>query len=189
MMVIGITGFIGAGKTTVAKYLIEKHGFVRARFAGALKEMLRAFLAYQGVPEHMIDRMVDGDLKEKPSAFLGGRTPRYAMESLGNCWGRDDMHADLWVRAEAGHLALGNMSASVVFEDVRNPNEARFIQSARAGAVWRIEQPGLVPKDDCTTEKTQLAVVPNRIIINEIGKLEATYAQIDAALDEIRGAA
>ncbi len=46
MIVIGLKGFIGSGKTTVARHLIERHGFVRGRFAGALKDMLRAYLRY-----------------------------------------------------------------------------------------------------------------------------------------------
>ncbi|MCW1993497.1 hypothetical protein [Bradyrhizobium diazoefficiens] len=43
MIVIGLKGLIGSGKTTVARHLIENHGFVRGRFAGALKDMLRAY--------------------------------------------------------------------------------------------------------------------------------------------------
>ena len=37
-MIIGVTGFIGSGKDTIANYLVAKHGFVRDSFAGTLKD-------------------------------------------------------------------------------------------------------------------------------------------------------
>ncbi|MCP1854439.1 MULTISPECIES: hypothetical protein [unclassified Bradyrhizobium] len=39
MIIIGLKGFIGSGQTTFARHLIERHGFVRGRFAGALKDI------------------------------------------------------------------------------------------------------------------------------------------------------
>lgn len=39
--VIGVVGEMGAGKTTIANYLKEKHGAVSFRFSGMLRDMLR----------------------------------------------------------------------------------------------------------------------------------------------------
>ena len=36
-MIIGVTGFIGSGKDTIADYLVTEHGFKRLSFAGSLK--------------------------------------------------------------------------------------------------------------------------------------------------------
>ena len=41
MKLIGLTGFAGSGKSTVAQYLVEQHGFTRLSFAAPLKKMLR----------------------------------------------------------------------------------------------------------------------------------------------------
>ncbi|MHC2291850.1 hypothetical protein [Bradyrhizobium barranii] len=79
MIVIGLKGLIGSGKTTVARHLIENHGFVRGRFAGALKDMLRAYLRYRRCDEATIERMIDGDLKEQPS-------PGWAASRPGTPW-------------------------------------------------------------------------------------------------------
>ena len=56
-VIIALTGPAGCGKTTVAKQL-EGHGFVRVRFAGPIKAMLRAL--------GLTEAQVDGDEKETP---------------------------------------------------------------------------------------------------------------------------
>ncbi len=40
MKLIGLVGRAGAGKTTVAKHLCERYGFVRVAFGDPLKVML-----------------------------------------------------------------------------------------------------------------------------------------------------
>lgn len=128
-MLIGFCGPAGAGKSTAAAYLVEHHGFVRVRFAGPLKAMMRAL----GCSE----REVDGDLKETPCILLGGRTPRQAMQWLGTEWGRQMIAPDLWQRAWA---AEADRHPLVVCDDVRFPNEEAAIR-ARGGIIVRIECP------------------------------------------------
>ena len=41
-MIIGICGLIGAGKDTIADYLVNVHGFRRESFAGTLKDAVAA---------------------------------------------------------------------------------------------------------------------------------------------------
>lgn len=63
---VGITGYKGSGKDTAASSLIDKAGYTRVAFAGALKAMLRAALEHMAIDSAEIERMVDGDLKEEP---------------------------------------------------------------------------------------------------------------------------
>ena len=88
-MIIGLTGYAGCGKSTVADYLVKKHGFTLIKFAGPLKAMMRAL----GLGE----REIEGDLKEKPCGLLAGRTPREAMQTLGTEWGRQHFGQNFWV--------------------------------------------------------------------------------------------
>jgi hypothetical protein len=187
MIVIGIKGFIGAGKTTAARHLIERHGFVRGRIAGALKDMLRAYLRYRGLDPKTTERMVEGDLREKPTVWLGGKSPRYAMEGLGGVWGRDYMGAEFWIETEADKLSIENQTR-VVVEDVRHANEGEWIDST-GGMVIEIVRPGLVPQDH-RTEYAQLAVKPCRQILNYDGDIDSTYRQIDVVVRDLiaRGA-
>ncbi|MGJ4942470.1 deoxynucleotide monophosphate kinase [Bradyrhizobium sp. HKCCYLS1011] len=182
MIIIGIKGLIGAGKSTVARYLIDHHGFVRGRVAGALKEMLRAYLSYRGCPEDLIERMVEGDLKEVPTHWIGGKSPRYAMEGLGGHYGRDYMGEDFWIDTESDKLSRENPTR-VVVEDVRHANEGVWIAST-GGVVVEIVRPGLVPKDH-RTERAQAEVKADRHILNFDGDVASTHRQIDIVVRDL----
>lgn len=123
---IGLIGRKGAGKDTAAETLTAR-GYGNVKFAGALKDMLRTLLEYQGLDAEMIERMVEGDLKEVPTDYLAGRTPRHAMQTLGTEWGRELIDSNFWVET-AIRRAEGNGFAVVT--DVRFPNEMAAIHEA-----------------------------------------------------------
>ncbi|GJD31478.1 hypothetical protein PMNALOAF_2737 [Methylobacterium adhaesivum] len=138
MLVVGITGLAGSGKSTAAERLISRHGFERGKFANALKEMLRTLLRYRGADEATIERMIEGDLKEVPSPLLNGRSPRHAMKTLGTEWGRDEINEDLWVDTETASV-LRRKPEKIVFDDVRFPNEVAAIRRL-GGQIWRVSR-------------------------------------------------
>ncbi|MBR0867323.1 hypothetical protein ACVIWV_005754 [Bradyrhizobium diazoefficiens] len=182
MIVIGLKGFIGSGKTTVARHLIERHGFVRGRFAGALKDMLRAYLRYRHCDEATIERMIEGDLKEQPSPWLGGKSPRHAMEGLGGLWGRDHMGSDFWIGTETDKLYI-ETPHRVVFEDVRHANEGEAIDRM-GGWVVEIVRPGLIPQEH-RTEKAQVEVKAHRSVMNYQGDMASTFRQMDIVVADL----
>lgn len=122
---IGLIGRKGSGKDTAALTLLGR-GYQNVKFAGALKDMLRTFLAYQGLDPETVERMVEGDLKEVPTPYLCGQTPRHAMQTLGTEWGRDLIASDVWVTSAINRTS-GKPS---VLTDVRFPNERDAIYSA-----------------------------------------------------------
>lgn len=135
---IGFCGAAGAGKTTAACTIVGQYpGWHRLSFADPLRAMLSAL----GLTADELTLR-----KEEPSALLGGRTPRYAMQTLGTEWGRGQMDAELWMRA-AQHKALELLAhgLNVVFDDVRFDNEARMIH-ALGGQVVHVRRPGRGPK-------------------------------------------
>lgn len=125
---IGLLGRKGSGKDTAALVLLAQ-GYQNVKFAGGLKDMLRALLAFQGVEPEVVERMVEGDLKETPTLMLGGHDPRYAMQTLGSEWGRNLIATDLWV--EAAIRRAGDHRT--VITDVRFPNEMEAV--VKAGGV------------------------------------------------------
>ena len=118
-MIVGLSGLIGSGKTTAAKHLIEHHGFVRLRFAGPLKAMMAAL--------GLTEAETDGDLKHEPCDLLCGKTPRYAMQTIGTEWGRELIGPDLWIRAWLASVDELPPNSRIVADDVRFPNEAEAI--------------------------------------------------------------
>lgn len=132
--ILGFCGPARAGKTTAACTIVGRFpGWNRLSFA----DPLRAMLAALGLtPDDMSER------KEQPMRMLGGRTPRYALQTLGTEWGRKLMCDDLWLRAaERRAFLLMGEGQSVVFDDVRFDNEAAMIRGY-GGHVVRLARPG-----------------------------------------------
>lgn len=127
---IAFTGLAGSGKSTAALHLVKRHGWQRRRFAGPLKAMMAAL----GLSEQEIE----GHLKETPCPLLCGRTPRYAMQTIGTEWGRDTIGEDLWIHAFRAALPA---SGNIVVDDCRFANEAAAVRAA-GGHIVRIVRPG-----------------------------------------------
>lgn len=136
---IAFTGPIGCGKSTAAEALIEE-GWVRVKFADPLKNMLRSFYASCGIEDPtFVEARIEGGMKEEPDPFLAGRTPRYAMQTLGTEWGRNLIAPDLWTLAwEQRVLNMASRDLDVVVDDCRFPNEAESVRSL-GGMVVRID--------------------------------------------------
>lgn len=128
---IAVIGKKGAGKDTLSEVLFER-GYENVKFAGGLKAMLATLLAYQGADEATINRMIEGDLKEVPTPLLQGKTPRHAMQTLGNEWGRELIGEDLWVDAMVKRL---DTCPKAVVTDCRYPNELALLRERGASAV------------------------------------------------------
>lgn len=179
-MIIGFCGPIGAGKTTAAARLVGHWGFTKVRFADPLKAMLRTL--------GLTHDETDGAHKERPSMLLGGKTPRWAMQTLGTEWGRDLIDGDLWVRA--WQHACGGRS-NVVADDVRFPNEVAAIHAA-GGKLIRIARADLTIPPAHASETQDLLedyVLPNE---KRLAELESSISGAThwgaalAAMDEER---
>lgn len=138
MTVVAITGRKGSGKDTAAQALVDQ-GYVVVKFADALKGMLRALLSYQGVEDETIYRMLEGDLKEVPTDYLQGKTPRYAMQTLGTEWGRDLIGANLWTDSTLRRISK---LPNAVVTDMRFPNELDAMNAVDAKTI-RVVRPSL----------------------------------------------
>lgn len=132
--VIGITGRKGNGKDTAAQAL---EGFEIVKFAGALKEMVRAYMRYVGVSEETIERCVEGDMKETKMALWGGKTTRYVLQTLGTDWGRNMIWDKLWTNAFQLRSA---QFQKVACTDMRFPNESDVI-AEEGGTTLRVTDP------------------------------------------------
>ena len=172
-MIIGLTGYAGCGKSTIAEALAFK-GYGRRKFAAPLKDMLRAFLRSQGADQCTIEKMIEGDLKLEPSPLLNGATPRHAMQTLGTDWGRALISEDLWCDAAVrGATADQNL----VYDDVRFDNEAKAIRSL-GGVIIRINRVGV---GRVGTHVSEELVEPD-IKVNNNGLVEEAVASVLAAV-------
>jgi hypothetical protein len=155
-VIIGLCGKIASGKSTAASYLETRYGFKRVRFAGPLKAMMAAL--------GLSHAEIEGHLKERPCDLLGGKTPRFAMQTLGTEWGRNLIDSELWVRA---WLRATEGWPLVVADDVRFPNEAKAVRDA-GGLLIRIERP--LPYNDILGHASEEQNFPvDRVVQNNAG--------------------
>ena len=169
--VVAFTGAAGSGKSTAADYLVREHGYVRVKFAGPLKDMMRAI----GLGEAEIE----GYLKEKPCAALGGRTTRHAMQTLGTQWGRDCMGENFWVnlwRAKASDVL--DHGGRVVVDDCRFPNEAAVVRELGGMVVLLRGRQTAV-----TAHESEAGGLLHDVMVMNDASKETLHARIDAALE------
>lgn len=174
---IGFTGRKRSGKDTAAEAGKEA-GWVSLSFATPIKLMIGTLLDYQGVDPDTIERMLYGDLKETPTEYLAGRTPREVMQTLGTEWGRKLVSDDLWATILVNH-AKSMDDEVVVVPDVRFQNEVNILRE-NGGSIFRIERPGL-PTDDTHESETGIdELLVDEVLINDAPSAEAWVEKVRA---------
>ena len=139
--IIGIVGFIGSGKDTVADYLVNFHGYKRESFANSLKDAVSQVF---GWPRELLEGRTkeSREWRETRDEWWSKRlkqdiTPRYVLQYWGTEVVRKGFHDDMWV-ASLEHRLL-NSQNDIVITDCRFPNEIKAIRSA-GGRVIRIKR-------------------------------------------------
>lgn len=163
-VVIGLCGYSRSGKDAVADLLVKEHGFVKARFADALKRGLAEMFG-------LTPAQMDGDEKEAVVPWLGA-SPRHLMQTLGTEWGRTLVHPDVWVLATQRHLERLIQSGirRIVISDVRFENEAAMATSL--GSLVRIERPGVGPANSHVSEDASAISAYVDAVVRNDGTLE-----------------
>ena len=139
-MIIGVCGFIGSGKDTIADYLMNIHQFRRESFANALKDAISMVFGW--------DRdMLEGrtrqsrEWREQVDPWWAERlnmpdlTPRWVLQHWGTEVCRRAFHDDIWIAALENKLR--NSTDDIVISDCRFPNEIKSIKDA-GGIVIRV---------------------------------------------------
>jgi len=138
-MIIGLVGFIGAGKGTVGE-LLKLQSYKQMSFAGALKDTASTMFGWDRA-------LLEGDtvesrvFREKKDEFWSSRfgydfSPRLALQMLGTEAGRDVFHKDIWIYALENRI---KQLPKVVITDTRFPNEIEFIRS-KGGVIVEIKR-------------------------------------------------
>ena len=143
MAIIGVSGFINSGKTTVANRLTEKYGFRRDSFATSLKDACAMIFDW---PRHLIEgdtgesREWREQVDEWWSVKLGipNFSPRLALQLIGTDALRNHFNEGLWFLTLENRVRK-NPDQHVVISDVRFPNEIKFIQD-HGGAMVKVNR-------------------------------------------------
>jgi len=139
-MIIGVCGFIGSGKDTIADYLVNLHHFRRESFANTLKDAVAQVFGWDRT-------MLEGRTKsarewrEQVDPWWAQRlsiphlTPRFILQQWGTEVCRKGFHNDIWIASLENKLR--NSMDDVVISGCRFPNEINAIKQA-GGIVVRV---------------------------------------------------
>lgn len=171
--IVGLTGLKGSGKDTAAQVL-KAAGYEEVKMAAGLKGMIRSFLYYQGVDSLEVERMIEGDLKEEPSIYLGGKSPREFMQLLGTEFGRKMIDEDLWV--DAWRRRVAGLDKTIT-TDIRFPNEAKALEDA-GGKLFRIERDTDTNEYSLHESEKHIPNLPVAAIIDNHGTVEELHSEM-----------
>jgi hypothetical protein len=146
-MIIGICGFIGSGKDTVADFLVNFHEFRRESFASTLKDSVAAVFGWDRTL--LEGRTAEArEWREQVDPWWAERldmptlTPRWVLQYWGTEVALKSFHDDIWIASLENKLR--NSKDNIVISDCRFPNEIQAIKKAGGQIVW--VQRGALPE-------------------------------------------
>lgn len=140
-MILGVTGFIGSGKDTIADYLCTFYGFKRLSFAASLKDAVASVFGWD---REMLEGTTRSsrEWREQKDIWWSERlgmdvTPRWVLQYWGTEVCRNGFHQDIWVASVENKLR--NATDNIVITDCRFSNEVMAIKNA-GGITCRVER-------------------------------------------------
>lgn len=175
---IGICGFIGSGKDTVAKLFVEQ-GCVQDSFAAPLKDMCASIFGWQ---REMLegDSMDSREFRETQDLYWTRKlgidhfTPRLALQLLGTDIMRTHFSQDIWLNSLEYRIRRQRQDElCVVVSDARFKNELNLIKEL-GGVVIHVKRSEL-------PEWYEVAVHANNGSVTAKHTMETKYRHIHAS--------
>ena len=185
-MIIGIAGFQGAGKDTVADYLQNIYGFKRDSFAATLKDAVAAVFGWDR--ELLEGRTKESRIwREQVDPWWANRlnmpdlTPRLVLQKWGTEVARKSWHDDTWIASLENKLNRAHND--IVITDVRFPNEIQAVRNA-GGIVIRVVR-GPEPDWYATALGANAGILPDQELLKQLGIHPSEWAWIGTNFDAV----
>ena len=135
-MIVGVAGFIGSGKDTIADYLITFKGFRRMSYAEPLKDAVASIFGWdrellEGTTKYSREWRDTVDNWWAERLDIKHLTPRWVLQQWGTEVGRRAFHDDIWIASVENKLR--SIKDDIVISDCRFPNELKSVK--RAGGI------------------------------------------------------
>lgn len=200
--ILGISGFAGCGKDTLADHLVAEHGFTKLSLADPMKRLCQRIFGFtdeqlwgasqfreepdqrwpfSGTCPHchlrcdaIGDPVESWKCRSCKKSFSTHVTPRLALQTLGTEWGRS-LSRDLWVRLALTEIAESEKDLWVI-PDVRFRNEVEAIRGIEGGRIVRLTRGG--QRFDHPSE-AEMATIPDEnfdYLVNNRGTKAALFA-------------
>lgn len=162
-MIIGLAGYAQSGKDTVAKALVNHHGFVRMAFADSLRDfvykanpMVDNLAGEPKFVQEYVDTVGWDKAKQHPQV-------RRILQTTGLA-AREQFGVDFWVSQVLKHV---QPTDKVVITDVRFLNEADSIKACGVDTqIWRVKRDGVEAVNGHVSETQLDSYLFDRTIYN-----------------------
>jgi len=140
-MIIGLVGFIGSGKDTVADLFVQENG-IKDSFAAPLKDLLSAVFGWnreliEGNSVESRDFRNTTDIFWSTKLGIPNFTPRLAMQLVGTDTMREHFHKEIWINSlEYRMRSNQSQNKTIVISDARFKNELELIRNMNGHIVW-----------------------------------------------------
>lgn len=130
MTIIGICGFSGSGKDTVASYLVENYGYKKLSFASVLKDVVSIIFSWDRNMLEGIDQE-SRIWREQEDIWWSNKlgikvTPRFILQYIGTELFRNNFHENIWSLILERKLTEYE---KVVITDCRFENEISMLRN------------------------------------------------------------
>jgi hypothetical protein len=169
---IGICGYGGSGKDTIAYYVVNTYEYKKRAFADKLRELIYEIDPYLVQCNTSYRKIVDAEGYEVAKRRYSEIRNWLVAIGEGN---RTVFGKSFWIKQ------CDLTSEDLVVSDVRNKYEAKAIRKL-GGQIWYVSKPGVSghPIERETITKIRF----DRVIRND-GSLEALYSKIDDIFAEL----
>lgn len=172
--VVALGGMAGAGKDTVADYLVREHGYEKVSFAAPIRKFIASLM---GLTLEEMEKV-----KEDPSS-IGGRSPRYMMQTLGTEWGRGMVADSIWEEALLKRL---KGPGRFVVSDTRFPTELEALSPI--AETWYVSRGVAYGGIRESTHSSEGAITEEdfRVLVDNSGTYDELYAVVDNLLADYK---
>lgn len=176
-MVIGITGFKGSGKSTVAKYLQENHGFIRINFKDALIREMKLHLP--NILEELSDyySMAIDDLFDAKPPMM-----RALMLDFGTELRRRE-DPEHWTKQYKA--AIKSTKGNIVTDDVRFNNELDTLKELD-GVLIRVKREDIVTGGTHQSETEQMGFIADFTVEGKPGTHVGIFQQTEEIIRTLK---
>lgn len=144
IVLIGLVGFIGAGKGTVGDILRRHFDFQSESFAAPLKDACASIF---GWPRDLLegDSPQSREFRETVDLFWSQKlaksqfTPRQALQQLGTDVMREHFDSDIWVNSLEYRIRREHQGKNILLTDARFANELAMIRRVN-GVIIRVKR-------------------------------------------------
>lgn len=132
-MIIGLCGFIGAGKSTVAKIFVEEYKFKQISFADSVKDCLSVVFGWD---RNLLEGITPESRKWRETADewwskklnIPHFTPRFAMTHIATDIFRNHFHENIWIYSLEKKLT--ESGKDLIISDCRFQNEIKMLKNS-----------------------------------------------------------